>query len=93
MELKMKFTRKMRQVSGFGGSYERTCRKLILDGIKWIQEHPDKNPVVKEFPQIFGITDNNTDAEEMIEFITQGKDCTGARCFESHFMDSKEWMG
>jgi hypothetical protein len=50
------FTPEMGEISGFGGGYEAQCRKMLLAGVAWLDENPDKWPKFDEHPQIFGIT-------------------------------------
>lgn len=87
------FTNNMRQVSGFGGSYERGCRAMILAGAAWLRDNPDSNPVFTSPPMVFGMaTAENQDAKDLdrammdSEVIIDGKPvragdhATGAMC-------------
>lgn len=37
------FTEDMKEISGFGGSYEQACRLMIINGLYWLKENPDKS--------------------------------------------------
>ena len=36
---KYAFTPEMREISGFGGDYEQTCRNMLAAGLRWLDEH------------------------------------------------------
>ena len=60
----------MGEISGFGGGYEACCRVMVLAGIRWLDEHPDADPIFKGYEGVFGlITEVNKDAEALIEAI------------------------
>jgi len=73
------FTPEMKEISGFGGNYEATCRKMVTRGCEWFDNHPDSKPKQAELPNVFGLVmDKNKAAKELSEYITKGLDCTGA---------------
>ena len=74
------WTDDMREISGFGSGYERICRTMVSKGCKWWSEHPDADPSVKGFKQIYGIAiAENDDAKELEKAMMVGcDDCTGA---------------
>ena len=37
------FTPDMREISGFGGGYEQTCRNMLIAAVEWLDAHPDFN--------------------------------------------------
>lgn len=43
-------------ISGFGGGYEAGCQKMLLNGLKFLKEHPNFDfKVYKQSPRVFGI--------------------------------------
>lgn len=81
------FTHDMREISGFakaggqrGREYEKSCRRMILAGVRWFDEHPKADPVFCGYEGIFGIcTEDNEDAENLSDAITEVcPDCSGA---------------
>lgn len=34
------FTDKCREISGFGGDYEKACRDMVKAGMQWIKDNP-----------------------------------------------------
>lgn len=60
------WTEDMRQISGFGGGYERACRQMVSQGCRWWSEHPEADPRFKGFKDVFGLTvDENDDAKAL----------------------------
>lgn len=57
-----KWTDDMGEISGFGGSYEEGCRAMVLAGIKWLEENPDKKPEFVGYKGIYGIIKEENDA-------------------------------
>jgi hypothetical protein len=78
--MKHEFTENMREISGFGGGYEEACRKMILAGVKWIEQHPDSNPIFWGYDKTTGTrTEDNEDAKSLENAILKLiPDCTGA---------------
>jgi hypothetical protein len=71
----------MKEISGFGGDYEDTCRKMLIAGIEWLDAHPDKAPIFKQNPDIFGLVkEDNAAAESLSAAIVDAAegDATGA---------------
>ncbi len=78
---KYQYTPEMDEISGFGGGYEETCRKMVIAGVEWAEAKGDADPKYKEFENIYGITTGeNEDAKAMQKamFDASGNDCTGA---------------
>jgi hypothetical protein len=78
---KYQYTPAMDEISGFGGGYEETCRKMVIAGVEWADKKGNANPTWKESPQVTGITiDENDDAKELQKVMCEasGNDCTGA---------------
>lgn len=75
-----KFVEGMSEISGFGGSYEVECRKMILNGVKWLKSHPDADPIFKGYENVYGICmADNEDSKEFDKAIMKGiEDATGA---------------
>lgn len=75
------WTEDMREISGFGGGYERACRAMVSAGCKWWSERPDADPQFHGFRGIYGvIAEDNDDAKALSKAVTDaaGGDCTGA---------------
>jgi hypothetical protein len=71
----------MGEISGFGGGYEETCRKMLFAGLKWLDDHPDADPKFHGYKGVYGILgDDNEDAKALSEAVIAGSgyDCTGA---------------
>lgn len=71
----------MREISGFGGGYEATCRAMVVAGLEWFDAHPEAKPVFKQYENITGIcSEENQDAKDLTEAIIKPSegDCTGA---------------
>jgi hypothetical protein len=39
-----KFSRRMRQITGMGGSYEADCRAAVVAALMYLDSHPRANP-------------------------------------------------
>ena len=60
------FNDNMDEISGFGGEYEATCRKMLTAALEWLDVHPDANPQFSGFKGIYGvIKDDNGDGEAL----------------------------
>jgi hypothetical protein len=73
------FEEGMREISGFGGKYEETCRKMVKAGLEWFDEYPEANPQFKGYKGIYGvISEDNEDARQLSKaVIASVDDCTG----------------
>ena len=70
MPNKYEFTPEMREISGFGGSYEEACRIMVRAGMEWLDAHPDADPQFAGFKNVYGIiSDSNADAEALTKAI------------------------
>lgn len=79
--MKKQWLEEMGEISGFGGGYEETCRKMVLAGIAWLDEHPKADPRFMGNSKIYGvILEDNPDAKALTEVVVgaSGGDCTGA---------------
>lgn len=56
----VKYTDACREISGFGGSYEAGCRRMVVAGYHWLIAHPEKKPSFSPFGQAL-----NKDAEDL----------------------------
>ncbi len=74
------FTETMGEISGFGGGYEAECRKMLKNGLKWLDANPEANPQISGYKNIYGIiNEDNDDAKALSKAITaDSEDCTGA---------------
>ena len=70
----------MREISGFGGGYEKICRTMVSQGCAWWSKHPECEPSVSSFEGITGVaTTENVDAKNLEIAMMEGiDDCTGA---------------
>jgi len=71
----------MREISGFGGGYEQTCRDMVLAGVEWLEKNPNVDPKFKGYKNVFGlILKDNVDAKKLSKVVVgaSGGDCTGA---------------
>lgn len=77
---KYEFTPEMDEISGFGGGYEATCRKMLKNACLWGNSHPEANPKYSGFKEVYGLcTDDNADAKALDKAIMDGiNDATGA---------------
>lgn len=77
---KHKFIDGMMELSGFGGDYEKTCRRLVCKGADWMEEHPNARINFSEYKQVFGIAiADGRDSEKLLQYITENEsDLTGA---------------
>jgi len=76
-----KFKSHMREISGFGGKYERTCRDMLRAGLLWWDDHPEADPKFHSYKGIFGILhEDNKDAKRLSKTIVKASnnECTGA---------------
>lgn len=60
------FTDEMGEISGFGGSYERACRDMVIAGVEWLDEHPDAEPEILEMENVIGLVKADNDAAEQL---------------------------
>ena len=67
---KYKYTEKCNEISGFGGSYEEGCCKMVIAGLEWFDAHPDADPKFHVFKNLFGlVVENNKDAEALTKHM------------------------
>jgi len=67
-------------MSGFGGSYEAGCQKMLLNGLKFLNEHPNFDfRVYKSSPQVFGLCIGEGEtAEALDKAVCEGVEPSGA---------------
>lgn len=67
-------------ISGFGGSYEAGCQKMLLNGLKFLNEHPGFDfGVYKSSPQVFGLCIGEGEtAEALDKAVCEGVEPSGA---------------
>lgn len=64
------FTKGMREISGFGGSYEAGCRAMVKSGMEFLDANPGCNPVYKGSKGIYGlILEDNDDAKALTNAV------------------------
>lgn len=61
----------MAQISGFGGAYEEQCRKMVVAGIKFLDENSELDPHFSEHKYIHGVYEENEDAEKLTQAMNQ----------------------
>lgn len=70
--LGFEWTEDMRDISGFGGGYERACRQMISQGCAWWAAHPDADPKFHRFKDVMGLCfEDNDDARSLTEAINE----------------------
>lgn len=73
------WTEDMREISGFGGGYERACRQMISQGCAWWSEHANADPKFHGFKSVIGIClEDNEDARALSAAISAGIEPSGA---------------
>lgn len=67
-------------ISGFGGAYEAACQEMLLNGMKYLNEHPNFDfRVYKSSPQVFGICIGEGEtAEALDKAVCEGVEPSGA---------------
>jgi len=67
-------------ISGFGGSYEAGCQKMLLNGLKFLNEHPNFDwSAYKEYRGVFGLTiAESSEAKELDDAVCQDVEPSGA---------------
>lgn len=81
MDNKYQYSENSREISGFRGGYEETCRKMVIAGVEWFDKNPKANPKFKEYKNIYGIiSEENPEAKSLTDtmFEASGNECTGA---------------
>ncbi len=69
----------MQEISGFGGGYEDACRKMVKQGMEWLDAHPTAEPKFKQYQNITGLIDEeNEDAKALSLAVAKGVDPSGA---------------
>ena len=77
----MNYTEKCREISGFGGDYEQSCRKMVIAGYEYLMQPGIETPIFSGYKGVFGITlSENESARELQEAMNKasGNKCTGA---------------
>lgn len=80
-EMSYEYTKEMREISGFGGSYEAACRAMVVAGLEWLDERAEADPKFSTYENIFGIIKSeNDDAKALREVMSKAAndDPTGA---------------
>ncbi len=67
-------------ISGFGGGYEAGCQKMLLNGLKFLNEHPNFDwSAYKEYRGVIGVTiAESCEAKKLDEAVCQGVEPSGA---------------
>jgi len=93
---KYMYTTKCQEISGFGGSYERECRKMVIRGMEWFDKHPKTNPKFTELEDVYGIiTAKTPSAKALMKYMVEDIDCTGAmftHVYITYYMP-RNWVG
>lgn len=83
-----------REISGFGGGYEKSCRNMVIAGMEWLDAHPEAKPTFKQYANVYGITaEENNDMEAMqAAMLRVCDDCTGAmmQACTNHVLKARE---
>ncbi|HMW40274.1 MAG: hypothetical protein K1X68_10755 [Saprospiraceae bacterium] len=95
---KYKYTEKCREISGIGGGYEEACRKMVISGMEWLENHKNATPKFDQFKNIYGFTANeNEDMQKMQsamnEAINDGATGAMMQCCTNHvlFANKNGW--
>ncbi len=74
------YSNEMREISGFGGDYEKACREMVLVGLNWFDDNPTADPQFSGCKYIYGVCiEDNDDAKSLSEaIVSAASDCTGA---------------
>jgi hypothetical protein len=79
------WTEDMREISGFGGAYERCCREMVRAGLKWFDEHPDAKPQFKGYRGVVGLLmDDNDDAKALSKAVCEPAEANGGATGAMH---------
>ncbi len=67
-------------ISGFSGSYEAGCQKMLLNGLKFLNEHPNFDwTAYKEYRGVFGLAiAESSEAKELDDAVCQDVKPSGA---------------
>ncbi len=70
----------MHEISGFGGAYEEACRKMVLAGVQWLDEHPEAKIAFSSLDGVFGIVKaQNAESQALLDTMVQaGSEPSGA---------------
>lgn len=66
-EGKFQWNEAMREISGFGGSYEQACRAMISAGMEYLDARSDADPKFSEYSNIVGIINADNDEAKALE--------------------------
>ena len=78
---KYQYTDDMKEISGFGGGYEATCRAMVVAGLEHLDQHPAEDPQFHGYKGVYGvITEDNAAAKALSDVVVKASngDCTGA---------------
>jgi hypothetical protein len=65
---KYQYTDKCAEISGLGGGYEDLCRKMVIAGKEWMDEHPGADVKIVTFKGVTGVALTQTDsARELMD--------------------------
>jgi hypothetical protein len=60
----------MSEVSGFGGTYEEQCQRMVLTGLLWIDRHPTSDPRFFNYKNVYGLIEaGNLPARNLLNAI------------------------
>lgn len=79
--LKYTYTEQCKEISGFGGKYEKACRKMVISGMLWFDENPSANPKFHSYKNVYSIIcEDNPEAKSLTDTMAEAieNDCTGA---------------
>jgi hypothetical protein len=64
-----------REISGFGGAYEKACQIMVVAGMEWFDEHPDAVPHFAGYQGVMGIiTEEDDDAKALGAWMVAAAD-------------------
>ncbi len=69
------FTPEMDEITGFGGVYEETARAMLMEGLRWMDEHPEAKLTYEKGK----ITNGSTEHAQLVDaVVAKGNTIGGA---------------
>ena len=75
------YTDKCREISGFGGGYEKACRSMVIAGMEWVAKNGADDLSFSGISNVFGlIIENNQLSKDLTSAMLNAvnNDATGA---------------
>jgi len=67
-------------IGGLTEAYEAACQRMLIAGLRFIEENPDLKPEIQTLKNVIGISSpTNEDGKRLTDAIAEAvPDCTGA---------------